>query len=69
LLEFGGTESDESSMNDALDNIASNPRDLIDNLTGWKVKSTVEKKLVLGIFHSRGHKNFEELEQDEYDEF
>eukprot|EP00353_Schmidingerella_taraikaensis_P007685 CAMPEP_0185572540 /NCGR_PEP_ID=MMETSP0434-20130131/4460_1 /TAXON_ID=626734 ORGANISM="Favella taraikaensis, Strain Fe Narragansett Bay" /NCGR_SAMPLE_ID=MMETSP0434 /ASSEMBLY_ACC=CAM_ASM_000379 /LENGTH=56 /DNA_ID=CAMNT_0028188461 /DNA_START=210 /DNA_END=380 /DNA_ORIENTATION=+ len=56
-------------MNDALDNIANNPRDLIDNLTGWKVKSTVEKKLVLGIFHSRGHKNFEELEQDEYDEF
>ena len=56
-------------MNDALDNIKDNPKDLIDNLTGWKVKSTLEKKLVLGIFHSRGHKNFEELEKEEHEEF
>lgn len=56
-------------MNDALDNIADNPVDFIDNLTGWKVKSTAEKKLVLGIFHNRGHKNFEEREPDEHEEF
>lgn len=56
-------------MNDALDNITNDPTQLIDSLTGWKVKSSVEKKLVLGIFHSRGHKNFEEREQDEYEEF
>ena len=42
---------------------------MIESLTGWKVKTAVEKKLVLGIFHSRGHKNFEEREQDEYEEF
>jgi len=29
----------------------------------------MEKKLVLGIFHSRGHKNFEELEADEDEAF
>ena len=69
LLEFGQTSSDESSLNDALDNIANDPKPLIDSLTGWKIKSSVEKKLVLGILHSRGHKNFEEREQDEHEKF
>ena len=52
-----------------MDNIANDSKPLIDSLTGWKIKSSVEKKLVLGILHSRGHKNFEEKEQDEHERF
>ena len=37
-------------------------------LTGWTAKTAFEKKLVLGIMHRKGHKNFEELEEDDYEE-
>jgi hypothetical protein len=32
----------------------------LDNLIGWSAKTPLEKKLVLGIMHREGHKNFEE---------
>ena len=63
LLEFGGSESDESSQNDDLDNLKERMEKqeaLVESLEGWKVKSSIEKKLVLGILHRKGHKNFEE---------
>lgn len=36
----------------------------ISTLTGWKAKTSFEKKLVLGILHRKGHKNFEEMEDE-----
>ena len=63
MLEFGGSESDESSDNDDLDDLKKNKDKqdaLVRSLEGWKVKSSIEKKLVLGILHRKGHKNFEE---------
>jgi hypothetical protein len=29
-------------------------------LVGWTAKTAIEKKLVLGVLHRHGHKNFEE---------
>lgn len=37
----------------------------IKSLENWKARTTFEKKLVLGIMHRRGHKNFEEREDNE----
>ena len=42
-----------------------NNKEFIDNLVNWKTKSSIEKKLVLGVLHRRGHKDFEEKEQYE----
>ena len=63
LLEFGGSESDESSLNDDLDDLQDDKmkqKQFVDGLDGWRVKSSIEKKLILGILHRKGHKNFEE---------
>ena len=63
MLEFGGSESDESSQNDDLDDLKADTfkqTQFVKGLGGWKVKSSIEKKLVLGILHRKGHKNFEE---------
>ena len=69
LLEFGGSESDVSSMCstdvDALREDAAYRSNFISTLNGWKAKTSVEKKLVLGILHRKGHKNFEEMEHYE----
>ena len=35
----------------------------IDKLTGWKCRTNIEKKLVLGVLHRRGHKDFK-FEED-----
>jgi hypothetical protein len=32
-------------------------------LVGWTAKTPMEKKLVLGVLHRSGHKNFEEANQ------
>lgn len=63
MLEFSGTESDKSSLNDELENIKDSEEKknrLVQSLTGWTVRSSMEKKLVLGIMHKKVHKNFEE---------
>lgn len=38
--------------------------EFVSTLTGWKAKTSFEKKLVLGILHRKGHKNFEEMEDE-----
>ena len=69
LLEFGGSESDVSSICstdvDALREDENYRNNFIASLDGWKAKTSMEKKLVLGILHRKGHKNFEEMENKE----
>ena len=69
LLEFGGSESDVSSICstdvDELREDAAYRSNFISRLNGWKAKTSIEKKLVLGILHRKGHKNFEEMEDKE----
>ena len=69
LLEFGGSESDVSSICstdvDALREDENYRNNFIASLNGWKAKTSMEKKLVLGILHRKGHKNFEEMENKE----
>ena len=68
LLEFGGSESDLSSVCDmdveALRTDTDKRQNFIKSLTNWKVRTNFEKKLVLGIMHRKGHKNFEEKEEN-----
>lgn len=68
LLEFGGSESDLSSVCDmdveALRTDTDKRQNFIKSLTNWKVRTNFEKKLVLGIMHRKGHKNFEEQEEN-----
>ena len=69
LLEFGGSESDLSSACsmdiDALRTQSDKREDFIESLSSWKVRTNFEKKLVLGIMHRKGHKNFEEQEEND----
>ena len=69
LLEFGGSESDVSSICstdvDALREDENYRNNFIASLDGWRAKTSMEKKLVLGILHRKGHKNFEEMENKE----
>ena len=71
LLEFGGSDSAEtpegsepSSMNttdlEDLHNDKAMRKVFIDKLSGWKCKTNLQKKLLLGVLHRRGHKDFEE---------
>ena len=41
--------------------------EFVSTLSGWKAKTSFEKKLVLGILHRKGHKNFEEMEDEAID--
>ena len=34
--------------------------DFIELLTGWQPKTTLEKKLILGIMHKKNHKDVNE---------
>lgn len=55
-MEFGGSDSKGSSSN-------SDPavqEKYAGALIDWTAKTPVEKKLVLGVLHRSGHKNFEE---------
>ena len=66
-MEFGGTESEESSLddNELLYDLKDNKekqKTFVESLEGFKVKTLPQKKLVLGIMHRKGHKNFEEQE-------
>jgi len=69
LLEFGGSESDHSSALStdlsALRKPTSERDDFVNTFENWRVKSPFEKKLVLGIMHRKGHKNFEEQEDED----
>jgi len=60
LLEFGGSDSHNSES----DSDPAVQEKYLHNLIGWSAKSPVEKKLVLGIMHREGHKNFEETLAD-----
>ena len=56
LLEFGGSDSlNSSSQSDPV-----LQEKYLTTLVGWTAKTSVEKKLVLGVLHRHGHKNFEE---------
>lgn len=60
LLEFGGSDSKDSSSN-------SDPavqQKYLQHLVGWTAKTPVEKKLVLGVLHRSGHKDFEEANEE-----
>ena len=37
----------------------------VECLSQWKARTNFEKKLVLGIMHRKGHRNFEEQEENE----
>ena len=70
VLEFGGSESDKSDSSlDSADELADlkinseKRKAFVNSLKGWKAKTSIEKKLVLGILHRKGHKNFEEREE------
>lgn len=61
LLEFGGSDSRDSSSN-------SDPAvqtKYLNSLVGWTAKTPVEKKLVLGVLHRSGHKDFEEAGENQ----
>ena len=62
-MEFGGSASDTVSSGSELDmaNLGKNKK-FIDSFVDWKTKTSIEKKLILGVLHRRGHKNFEEKE-------
>ena len=60
LLEFGGSDSHNSES----DSDPAVQEKYLHNLMGWSAKSPMEKKLVLGIMHREGHKNFEETLAD-----
>jgi hypothetical protein len=68
LLEFGGSESDLSSVCstdiEALRHDDVKKEDFVHQFTNWKARSSFDKKLVLGIMHRKGHKNFEEQEEE-----
>ena len=68
LLEFGGSESDLSSVCSddisALRHETKNRENFVEQFTNWKARSSFDKKLVLGIMHRKGHKNFEEREEE-----
>lgn len=36
----------------------------MDQFTDWKARTPFDKKLVLGIMHRKGHKNFEAREEE-----
>lgn len=56
MLEFGGSDSlNSSSQSDPV-----LQEKYLNTLVGWTAKTAVEKKLVLGVLHRHGHKNFEE---------
>lgn len=61
VLEFGGSESDEdtSNVDDMKDHIEKR-ESFVESLEGWQAKTSVEKKLILGILHRKCHKNLEE---------
>ena len=68
-MEFGGSASEESSLddNDLLYDLKDNKekqKKFVESLKGFKVKTLPQKKLVLGIMHRKGHKNFEEQENN-----
>ena len=59
VLEFGGSASDTTDTEAELiqmEHLAGNEK-FINLLTGWKPKSLMEKKLVLGIIHRKNHKD------------
>ena len=63
MLEFGGSDTDGDStssenVEDMRDNDERRDR-FINSLEGWTAKTNFEKKLILGILHRQGHKNFE----------
>ena len=64
LLQFLGSDSDHSSsLEDDYENLKENKykqEAFVNNLEGYKVKSSIEKKLVLGILHRKGYKIYEE---------
>jgi hypothetical protein len=60
LLEFGGSDSQNSES----DSDPAVQEKYLDNLIGWTARTPMEKKLVLGIMHRDGHKNFEETVGD-----
>jgi hypothetical protein len=59
LLEFGGSDSGGSSS----DSDPAAQEKYLPSLVNWVAKSAIEKKLVLGIMHRHGHKNFEEASE------
>lgn len=64
-MEFGGSESCGSSS----DSDPAVQEKYIPALIGWTAKTPIEKKLVLGIMHRSGHKNFEEASEQQIENF
>ena len=68
LLEFSGSDTAESSVCstdiDALKEDSIHRNQFLQDFDGWKAKTSMEKKLVLGILHRKGHRNFEEMEDN-----
>lgn len=65
MLEFGGSESCGSSS----DSDPAVQEKYIPALVGWTAKTPIEKKLVLGIMHRSGHKNFEEASEQQIESY
>jgi len=59
ILEFGGSASDTTDTETELiqmEQLAGNEK-FINLLAGWTPRNLLEKKLVLGIFHKKNHKD------------
>ena len=72
-MEFGGTESEDSSQddNEILADLKDNKdkqRTFVESLEGFKIKTLPLKKLVLGIMHRKVNRNFED-HWEFYDDF